>query len=127
MATPHHHIRLSRSLATSEARKALPQLVNEFVEVAEPGATLAAHAVEIGPRNRGGVWIMPAIDAEAAIEREDKLRKQLAEYEEILEDMALGQIVEARLSRASSGTISGGDFIRELGFSEIADSIDSPS
>lgn len=125
MPVSNHHIRLDRSLATSEARKALPQLVNELVEVAKPGATLTAHAVEIGPRNRGGVWMLPAIDAEAAIEREGKLRKQLEEYEAILEDMALGQIIEERLSKPSSGKISGIDFIRELGFSEIADSIDA--
>lgn len=115
-----HAIRPQRSLPTTRARTALPKLVNELVAVTEPGETLADHAVEVGPRNRGGVWLVPAVDVDAALEREEGLRNQVTELEEEAENMAFGFFLMNRLEKSSGETVSGADFIRELGFDDLA-------
>jgi hypothetical protein len=114
-----HLIRPTRSLPTTQARTELPKLVNELVAVDQPGATLADHAVEVGPRNRGGVWLVPAVDADAAMDREDRLRARVDELEDEAENMALGLFLMERLEQ-STGKTSGADFIRELGFDDLA-------
>jgi hypothetical protein len=115
-----HVIRPRRSLATTKARTELPRLVNELVAVTTPGETLAEHAVELGPRNSGGVWLVPAVDVDAAMEREDELRARVEELEDEAENMAIGLHLIQRLERSSGATTSGADFIRELGFDDLA-------
>lgn len=118
-----HVIRPTRSLPTTEARAALPALVKEMIAVEEPGETLADHAVEMGPRNRGGVWLLPAVDVEAAFDREDKLRSQVAELEDENENISFGFFLMQRLGQSPGKTTSGEDFIRGLGFDDIADGL----
>lgn len=115
-----HTIRPTRSLPTTQARTQLPKLVSELVAVTKPGTTLADHAVEIGPRNRGGAWLMPAVDAEAAMDREESLRRRIDELEDEAENIALGFFLTQRLEESSGRTTSGADFIRELGFGDLA-------
>ena len=115
-----HLIRPTRSLPTTKARTELPKLVKELVAVEKPGETLAHHAVEVGPHNRGGVWILPAVDVDAAMEREEALRARVDELEEEAEDMAFGILLAERLAQSSGATTSGADFIRGLGFDELA-------
>jgi hypothetical protein len=115
-----HVIRPRRSLATTKARTELPKLVNELVAVQEPGVTLAEHAVEVGPHNRGGVWLVPAVDVDAAMEREESLRARVDELEDEAENMAIGFFLMQRLEQSSGATTSGADFIRELGFEDLA-------
>jgi hypothetical protein len=116
-----HLIRPLRSLATTEARTQLPTLVGELVSVSEPGETLAAHAVEVGPRHRGGVWLVPAVDADAAMDREAELRDRVEALEDEAENMALGFFLMNRLEQSSGETVSGDDFIREFGNGELLD------
>jgi hypothetical protein len=115
-----HVARLKRNLPTSQARTALPSLVREMVAVSDPGKTLADHAVEVGPRNRGGVWLLPAVDVEAAIEREERLQRRIEALEDEAENMAIGLFLTRRLEDSSGESVSGAQFIRELGFEEIA-------
>ena len=115
-----HTIRPTRSFATTEARTQLPKLVGELVAVRDPGETLAAHAVEVGPRHRGGVWILPAVDVNAAMDREDELRSRVDELEDEAENMALGFFLMKRLEQSSGASTSGADLIRELGFGDLA-------
>lgn len=118
-----HAIRPTRSLPTTEARAALPALVKEMIAVEEPGETLADHAVEVGPRNRGGVWLLPAVDVEAAFDREDALRSRVAELEDENENISFGFFLMQRLEQSPGKTTSGEDFIRGLGFDDIADGL----
>ncbi len=118
-----HVIRPSRSLPTTEARAALPSLVKELIAVETPGETLTDHAVEVGPRNRGGVWLLPAVDVEAAIDREDALRSRVAELEDENENISFGFFLMQRLEQSPGKTTSGEDFIRGLGFDDIADGL----
>lgn len=121
---PETHVpRPRRSLPTTRARSELSKLVNELVAVVEPGQTLADHAVEVGPRNRGGVWLLPAVDVEAAVDREESLRERVDELEDEAENMALGFFLARRLNDSSGGTTSGADFVRGLGFDDLADEL----
>jgi len=115
-----HTIRPVRSLATTEARTQLPKLVGELVALREPADTLVEHAVEIGPRNRGGVWLVPAVDIDAAMDREERLRSQVESLDDEAENMALGFMLMRRLEESSGASASGADVIRELGFPELA-------
>lgn len=115
-----HVIRPARSLPTTAARAALPSLVKEMVAVEEPGETLTDHAVEVGPRNRGGVWLLPAVDVEAAIDREEALRGRVAELEDENENISFGFFLMQRLEQSQGKTTSGEDFIRGLGSDDIA-------
>lgn len=116
----NHVIRPKRSLPTTKARTELPKLVKELVGVVEPGETLADHAVEVGPHNRGGVWLVPAVDVDAAMEREGELQSRVDELEDEAENMAFGFFLMTRLEQSLGATTSGADFIRELGFDELA-------
>lgn len=120
-----HTIRPNRSLATTAARTQLPSLVKELNAVSEPGATLAEHAVELGPHNKGGVWMLPAVDVDAAMEREEQLRARVDELEDEAENMALGFFLTQRLEHSSGATTSGVDFLREFGFDDLAANIRS--
>jgi hypothetical protein len=115
-----HIIRPRRNLATTKARTELPKLVNELVAVKKPGSTLAEHAVELGPRNKGGVWLVPAVDADAAMEREEELRARVDELEDEAENMTIGFLLMRRAEQSSGASMSGADFIRELGFDDLA-------
>jgi hypothetical protein len=115
-----HVIRPARSLPTTQARTELPRLVNELVAVEKPGETLADHAVEVGPRNRGGVWLVPAVDVDAAMDREEGLRLRVDELEDEVENIALGFLLMERLGQSTRETTSGAEFIRGLGFDDLA-------
>ncbi len=124
MSRPHV-IRPKRSLPTTEARTQLPKLVNELVAVDAPGETLADHAVEVGPRNRGGVWLVPAVDVEAAMDREERLQMRVDSLEDEAENIALGFFLMQRLEQSPGKTTSGADFIRGLGFDDLATDLPS--
>jgi hypothetical protein len=115
-----HAIRPHRSLATTKARTQLPTLVKELGAVKKAGTTLAEHAVELGPHNRGGVWLVPAVDADAAMEREEQLRARIDELEDEAENLAIGVFLTQRLAQSPGTTTSGADFLRELGFDDLA-------
>lgn len=112
-------------MSSSDAREKLPTLVREACSIRKPAKNLAAHAVEIGPYNKGGAWLIPAADAEAAIEREDALRAQVERLEDQLENLAIAEFVRERISTASGRKMSGIDFARSLGFDDIADEIEA--
>ena len=82
-------------------------------------------AVEIGPYNRGGAWLVPAADAQAAIRRETELRQRVAILEEQLENLAIADFVRERVATASGRKLSGIEFVRSLGFDQIADEIEA--
>ena len=86
----------------------------------KPGATLADHAVEVGPRNRGGVWVVPAVDIEAALEREEDLQARVEALEEEADNIALGFLLLERLEQSAGQTTTGAQLIRELGFEDLA-------
>jgi hypothetical protein len=109
----------SRRLATAEARTQLPSLVREFSEVERPSRSLADRAVEIGPRRAGGAWLVPEVDAHAAIERERALNQRVDDLEDQLEDFAISVLLEERLAKSTGERVSLDDFAAELGLSDF--------
>src|SRR5438034_1718366 len=108
-----------RRLATAEARTQLPSLVRELAEHERPARSLAERAVEIGPRRAGGTWLVPEVDAQAAIEREQALAQRVADLEDQLEDFAIGVLLEERLARTSGERVSLDELAAELGLSDF--------
>jgi hypothetical protein len=87
-----------------EARDSLPGLVNEFRRLKGAAESLADNAVEIGPHRSGGAWLVPAVDAQAAIDRIAELEDRIEQLEQEIEDLALARVLEAR-------TNDSGDFL----------------
>lgn len=119
------HARPKKSMSSSEARENLPSLVKQARAISVPAKSLAAHAVEIGPYNKGGVWLIPEVDAQASIEREEQLKTQVAKLEEELENLAIAEFVRDRVESASGRTMSGVEFARSLGFDDLADELET--
>jgi len=94
--TPTIAVPRERRLATNTARDRLFELVNELAAVVEGSPELSEHAVEIGPRGRGGALLIPTADAEAALARMQALEDRVEELEQEIEDLALGQLIEER-------------------------------
>jgi len=116
-------VRPARSLPNTRARDTLPQLVEEMAGYEAPSESLADHAIEIGPHNHGVAWLVPQIDAQAALDREAALRERIEELEEEAENIAIGMLVQHRLGESVGVTISGADLIRELGFEDLAEGL----
>lgn len=108
-----------RRLATAEARSQLPRLVRELAQHARPARSLAERAVEIGPRRAGGAWLVPEVDAQAAIDREQKLAQRVEDLEDQLEDFAIGVLLEERLARTNGHLVSLDELAAELGLSDF--------
>lgn len=83
-------------LGTAAARESLPKLVQEFSGFSRPAGSLAERAVEVGARRQGGAWLVPEVDAQAAIERQRSLVERVAELEELIEDLIAAPVVAAR-------------------------------
>jgi hypothetical protein len=92
-----------------QARRELYALVDAFRKMGEPSASLVDRAVEIGPRRRGGAWLVPEADAQAALARIDELEQEL-------EDIGTGLLVQERLAR--------GDLDGDLSLDELARQVD---
>lgn len=112
----------AKRLTTSEARAALPGLVNDLGGRREPSASLAENAVEIGAHRKGGTWLVPEADAQAAVQR-------IAQLENELDNIALALMLTERLERSPGTTIPADEVIRELGFDDLLDGLpgDLPS
>jgi hypothetical protein len=106
----------ARRMATSEARADFSKLVNELAGHKQPGASLADNAIEIGPHRKGGAWLVPEVDAHAAVER-------ITELEQELENIAIGFALQERLDSSSGGTTPARDVIRELGFADLLEGL----
>ncbi len=118
-------VKAAKSVSSAVARATLPALVQEAISVKAPSRSLAARAIEIGPYNQGGAWLVPEVDAQAAIRREEALERRVQELEDQLETVALAELVAERFAHDSGGRMSGIDFIRELGFEDMAAEIES--
>jgi len=119
MSEPKGTSQPRRRLATAEARTQLPSLVRELSEVESPSRSLADRAVEIGPRRAGGAWLVPEVDAHAAIEREQALAQRVEVLEHQLEDFAIGVLLEERLARTSGERVTLDELAAELGLTDF--------
>jgi hypothetical protein len=108
-------------MGTSEARASFSKLVQELAEHDTPSASLVDSAIEVGPQRKGGVWLIPEIDGQAAVERVEKLTSTVEELEDELENVAIGLLLQQRLEGSDGAVVSGAQLLRELGYESLAD------
>jgi hypothetical protein len=87
----------AQNLPTNIARDQFYKLVNRLSRLNRASRSLLERAVEVGPRGRGGVVLVPKVDAEAAVARTEELEDRVVELEAELEDLTLARFVEDRL------------------------------
>jgi hypothetical protein len=110
-------------MGTSEARASFSQLVQELAEHDTPSASLVDSAIEVGPQRKGGVWLIPEIDGQAAVERVENLTSTVEALEDELENVAIGLLLQQRLDDSDGAVVSGAQLLRELGYASLADGL----
>jgi hypothetical protein len=110
-------------MGTSEARASFSKLVRSLGERDMPSASLLDAAIEVGPQRKGGVWLIPEVDGQAAIERIETLTATVEELEDELENVAIGLLLAQRLDHSDGEAISGAELLRELGYTSLADGL----
>ena len=107
-----------RRLGTAEARNNLPQLVRELAGFEKPASSLVSRAIEVGPHLQGGVWVVPEVDAQAAIERQERLAERVVE----LEDLSAAPLIAERSETPPEEWETADEFAAGLGLSEVLES-----
>lgn len=106
------------SMATTEARKALPRLVKEMGAKREPSADLMQDAIDIGPHRKGGAILLPGVDVTAYAEEVARLRERVEELEEDLEDAGMALFLQERLSATSGERITAEELLTSIGMAD---------
>jgi hypothetical protein len=110
-------------MGTSEARASFSKLVEALAEHDTPSASLLDSAIEVGPQRKGGVWLIPEVDGQAAVERIENLTSTVEELEDELENVAIGLLLQQRLDNSDGAVVSGAQLLRELGYARLADGL----
>lgn len=98
-------------LGTSEARRSLPELVNEAVARTRAVSSPRTRAVEISPRGQTrSASLVPTIDLEAA-------EAEIARLTDELENAGVALFLFDRLSKTSGERLSEDEFLAEIGMS----------
>jgi hypothetical protein len=85
------------SLTLEEGRKQLHRLADEFGSLEEPSEFLLERAVDVGKHRKGGLIILPEIDAVAALDRLEEAERENEELLDELEDIGLVLLAQERL------------------------------
>ena len=113
----------ARRLGTSEARADFSKLIHALGEHHTPAGSLLENAIEVGPQRKGGAWLIPEVDGQAAVERIEVLEKTIESLEDELENVAIGFMLQERLEQSKGGVISGAQLMRELGYAGLAEGL----
>jgi hypothetical protein len=105
----------TRSLATTEARKALPQLVNKMSAKHKASADLMEDAIDIGPHRKGGAVLLPSVDLAAHATEVADLRARVEQLEEDLEDAGMALFLQERLATTSGQRLTTEQFLAGIG------------
>jgi len=105
-------------MATTEAREALPRLVKQMGAKRKPSADLMQDAIEIGPHRTGGAVLLPEVDVVAHAEHVTRLRAQVAQLEEDLEDVGMVLFLQDRLATTAGPRLTAEQFLSDLGMEE---------
>ena len=108
----------AKSMATTEARKALPQLVRTMGAKRTPSADLLHDAVDIGPHRRGGAVLVPEVDVAAHVAEIAVLRERVAQLEEDLEDAGMVLFLQERLATTSGDRLTAEGFLAGIGMDD---------
>jgi polyhydroxyalkanoate synthesis regulator phasin len=108
----------AKSMATTEARRALPQLVKQMGAKRKPSANLLHDAVDIGPHRKGGAVLLPEVDVTAHAAEVAKLRARVAELEDELEDAGMALFLQDRLASTSGARLTTEEFLTGIGMQD---------
>jgi hypothetical protein len=88
----------ARALTLDEARKRLHELSRTFSSLKKPSSSLLERAIEVGPYRKGGLLIVPEIDALATIKRLEAAERENEDLLDELEDVGIVLLAQERLS-----------------------------
>jgi hypothetical protein len=107
-------------LGTSEARKALPELVREAASRPRAAKSPKDNAVEIRTRGQeGSASLVPTVDLDAAEARIAELERERQALEDDLEDAGIALLLQERLANASGERLSAAAFLDGIGMGEF--------
>jgi hypothetical protein len=86
------------SLTLEEGRQQLHELASRFGKLTKPSGSLLERAQSVGPYRKGGLLLVPEIDALAAVERLAQSEREKEELFEELEDMGIVLLAQERLT-----------------------------
>lgn len=86
------------TLTLEEGRKQLHEVASWFGRLSKPSASLLERARSVGPYRRGGLLLVPEIDALAAVDQLERAERERDEVLEELEDMGIVLLAQARLA-----------------------------
>src|SRR3990172_6607813 len=86
-------------LTVEEARSGLYGLVERFRKVRRPSGSLLDRAVEVGPHRKGGLLMVPQVDAIAAVERLEQAEREREDLLDELEVIGVALLAQERLAK----------------------------
>lgn len=108
----------AKSMATTEARQALPQLVNAMRAKTKPSADLLHDAIGIGPHRKGGAVLLPEVDVAAHTAQVARLQARVEQLEDELEDAGMVLFLQERLASASGERLTAEQFLAGIGMED---------
>jgi hypothetical protein len=108
----------TKSMATTEARKALPRLVKEMGAKGTPSPDLMHDAIDIGPHRKGGAILLPEVDVAAHAAEVAKLRARVEQLEEDLEDAGMALFLQERLATTVGQRLTAEQFLSGIGMED---------
>ena len=86
------------TLTLEEGRQQLHELASRFRKLKKPSASLLERARSVGPYRKGGLLLVPEIDALATVERLEQAEREKEELLDELEDVGIILLAQERLA-----------------------------
>jgi len=86
------------ALTLEEGRQRLHELAASFGKLKKPSKSLLDRAQSVGPYRKGGLVLVPEIDAVAAVERIEEVERERETLLEEIEDMGIILLAQERLA-----------------------------
>lgn len=86
------------ALTLEEGRKRLHEFANSASRMTKPSGSLLDRAQSVGPYRKGGLLLLPEIDAMAAVERLEQIEQERDELLDELEDVGIVMLAQKRLA-----------------------------
>jgi len=86
------------TLTLEEGRQQLHEIASRFGKLTKPSGSLLERAQSVGAYRKGGLLLVPEIDALATVERLEQAEREKGELLEELEDMGIILLAQERLA-----------------------------
>ncbi|HEY7207344.1 MAG TPA: hypothetical protein VH416_03810 [Gaiellaceae bacterium] len=87
------------ALTLEEGRQRLHDLASQFGKLSKPSGSLLERAQSVGAYRRGGLLLVPEIDALAAVDRLEQAEQEKEELLDELEDIGIILLAQERLAQ----------------------------